>query len=353
MQRWSRETGLAWDNTKDSMVKTIQCPRCGIPVDIPWTTCEFPDQNRSDVEKGLYDPGNGYGDGYLHFPCPSCNIIICKELLTVAKFVRDHDALLGQAGRPMPGTVLDPVTGTPTKPTPNGTLPQYTFPNRMLKSDCTSIRSNIANLLLSGSQRPSMKDVRALIEKVTRDMRNIKQIEGIPQYNTYQLPLKSRMAIRKMMSRYWENFSPFALELGGAVMRQGIFIEKMCQLDWLHSSTALETMNRLIVKYTRFIKIMADNPGKSAAPTLDVDLAWHTHQLNPERYYSYTVGLAGRFIDHDDKVDGVTLGEQFEWTTKVYQELYGEVYSECICWYCECKDRSLSSPRPVLLVACD
>jgi len=70
-------------------------------------------------------------------------------------------------------------------------------------------------------------------------------------------------------------------------------------------------------------------------PTLDVDLAWHTHQLSPRAYYAYTVGNCGRFVDHDDKVPEDKLSEEFAWTTKRYQELFGEAYSECTCWYCE------------------
>ncbi|KAL2167280.1 hypothetical protein VTG60DRAFT_1439 [Thermothelomyces hinnuleus] len=335
VQRWTRETGLAWKNAQDPMAKTIRCPRCNTWIDIPWTTCEFPEQAQSRFGDDSYDPGNGYGDANLQFPCPSCNLIVCKELLAAAKFVQDHRALLGPICRPMPGTLLDPITGTPSRPSSPWVPPAHEFPNRLLKSGCGFIRSNIDTLIVSGTPNPSMKDVRAMIDNVMKDKNNIREIEQVPPSEWFRLPAKSRMAVRKMMSRYWENFGTFALELGAAVMRQGIFVEKMCQLDWLHSPTARDTMARLIVKYQRFMQIMAKNPGKIAVPTLDVDLAWHTHQLSPGRYYQYTVDLAGRFIDHDDKIDSTTLGEQFEWTSKVYQELYGEVYSECTCWYCE------------------
>jgi hypothetical protein len=80
---------------------------------------------------------------------------------------------------------------------------------------------------------------------------------------------------------------------------------------------------------------MKRNPSQMAVPTLDVDLAWHTHQLSPSRYYKHCLDNTRRFIDHDDKVDQDMLSHQFEWTSKTYQEYYGEVYSECTCWYCE------------------
>lgn len=114
-------------------------------------------------------------------------------------------------------------------------------------------------------------------------------------------------------------------------------------MDWLHSPAARETMTRLITKYERFAAIMGKHPTKIAVPTLDVDLAWHTHQLSPASYCGWMYAETTRFIDHDDKIDEDKLSVAFEWTSKVYQDLYGEVYSECTCWYCESVRTSHSS----------
>lgn len=94
-------------------------------------------------------------------------------------------------------------------------------------------------------------------------------------------------------------------------------------------------MSRLITKYHRFVDILAKNPGNVAVPTLDVDLAWHTHQLSPRAYYDYTNEKTEKLVDHDDKINETKLTTSFEWTSKVYQETFNEVYSECTCWYCE------------------
>ena len=137
-----------------------------------------------------------------------------------------------------------------------------------------------------------------------------------------------------MMSRYWENSSPFAIDLVGAVIRQGSFVEKMHHIDWLHSPALPATMTRLIFKYERFVSLMED-PSHMAVPTLDVDLAWHTHQLNPPSYMKYIVEKTRRYIDHDDKVAETALNNAFAWTSKAYEKKYGDKYSECTCWYCE------------------
>lgn len=211
------------------------------------------------------------------------------------------------------------------------------------------LRSKILELINPAAQHPSMTDVRNMIERTTRDGQAIRRIYGnYSRARRAALPREAKIATRKMMSRYWENFSPFALDLCGAVMRQGVFIDKMVKLDWLHSPTAKATMSRLITKYDRFIDIMRRHPDKMAVPTLDVDLAWHTHQLTPRDYYDFTTKRTGKFIDHDDKIDENALSEAFEWTTKTYQNLYNEVYSECTCWYCEGELQKLHSLNSIL-----
>ncbi|KAK3693374.1 hypothetical protein B0T22DRAFT_505080 [Podospora appendiculata] len=340
--QWVARTGLSWENADDPLAKEFQCFRCSTSMRIPWTTCALPEGVDGGDHLDLI--GTGYGDGNLQFPCPSCGILVRKELLSAIKFVQDHQALLGPRSRPMPGTILDPKTGTPTLvpgAEPLRSMFPRTFPNRMLKSGCGSIRSRIAGMITfggnDGPQNPTMQDIRAEIDKVTENTSNLRVIDGLSGVTRlrYALSPIARISVRKMMSRYWENFSPFALDLCGAVMRQGIFAEKMFKIDWLHSPSATDTMRRLLTKYERFIALMQAHPDKVAVPTLDIDLAWHTHQLSPSAYYSYTVSKAGKFVDHDDKIDEDTLGTQFEWTSKAYQEKYGEVYSECTCWYCE------------------
>jgi hypothetical protein len=84
----------------------------------------------------------------------------------------------------------------------------------------------------------------------------------------------SRIAVRKVLSHYWDNSSVFGIDLVGAVLRQGTFVQKMTKLDWLHSPSLMSTTQRLIVKYHRFVRIAAEYPQKTVVPTLDVDLAW-------------------------------------------------------------------------------
>ncbi|KAI1082080.1 hypothetical protein F5B20DRAFT_534317 [Whalleya microplaca] len=332
---WEKLTGRRWDNIDDPAVKPLRCPACSQSHRIPWTTCSLPEDYKGD-DPGIV--GEGYGDGNLAYICSKCSNTITRECLEVAKFIKDVQGLLVQ-NRPMPGTILDYKTGLPKTVPASGIKKDRfgrTFPNRLIKKH---LRSEILTLLTRHQLASvSMDHVRRLIETAIKGDNVVKAVEGVSGKDAikrYRLGAEARVHTRKMMTRYWGNPSPFGLELGGAVMRQSIFTEKMHKIDWLHSPAARDTMQRLIMKYERFTKIMTLNPDPFVVPTLDVDLAWHTHQLSPAIYLSWMESKTGQFADHDDKIDEDRLSLAFEWTSRAYQNLYGEVYSECTCWYCE------------------
>ena len=144
------------------------------------------------------------------------------------------------------------------------------FPNRLIKG-------YLANSIISHTEprlSPSatVATIRTLIEDA---IKNTSVIRKVKQSTWNGVLLRTeKIAIRRMMSRYWSNSSIFALDLVGAVIRQGSFIEKMHAIDWIHSPTASSTMSRLILKYQRYFTILATYPDNVAVPTLDVDLAW-------------------------------------------------------------------------------
>ncbi|KAM3499984.1 hypothetical protein MY10362_006810 [Beauveria mimosiformis] len=331
---WVAQSGRSWLNQKDPLTKTLKCPYCPARYEAPWTTCGKDDSGSSYRSHDLI--GEGYGDGKFSFVCMSCGRHNYKELLSVSKFLHDTSLLLTKSV-PMPGTILSPQKGRPEVDVTRLRSENFAraFPNRMIQK---VLRIQIMELIQPGGghAHPTMDTIRLLIEQVVKSHSMVRSIDDIPTHKpSYDLHRNSRLSTRKMMSRYWENFSPFALDLCSAVMRQGIFIDKMVNLDWLHSPSAKPTMRRLIKKYQRFLFIMEGYPSQTVVPTLDVDLGWHTHQLHPQTYYQHTVRRMHKFIDHDDKIDQGKLGEAFAFTTKKYQEFFGQVYSECTCWYCE------------------
>ncbi|RYP89917.1 hypothetical protein DL770_003938 [Monosporascus sp. CRB-9-2] len=287
---WETNTGRKWNNIDDDATKALKCPICKEIVQIPWTTCGEPEYTGSSKRRRPGLEGKGYGDGNLEVRCPCCRSAINRQLLEFRKFVKDFEGLMA-FGRPMPGTLLSIQTGLPTRipRAPEGNSFPQTFPNRLLKKH---LNWTIIDLVRrSAFKSPSMEDIRQALQSSLEPNKRIAPI------------------------------------VDGQSGWQGI--------DWLHSPAARETMTRLIRKYRRFTNIMARNLDHIVVPTLDIDLAWHTQQLSPSVYFDWMVSETKKFIDHDDRIDEVKLTSAFEWTSKMYQEEYKEVYSECTCWYCE------------------
>lgn len=147
------------------------------------------------------------------------------------------------------------------------------FPNQIIKAglstdllDCTEVRQR---------KRTTVNGIRAVFETALANRTLLRMATS----KTGRLVKAEKIAVRRMMSRYWDNSSAFALDLVGAVIRQGSFIEKMHSIDWLHSPTVGATMTRLIGKYGRYFEILAKHPTQVAVPTLDVDLAWYLHPV--------------------------------------------------------------------------
>jgi len=335
MRAFEGITGLAWDNLHDGPDKVITCPKCQMKVDWLWTTLQSYSTNSSEMD--VY--GVGYADRDFSVLCSSCGITITHDLLRVQKFRRDVQLLL-KDDHPMPGTILS-IEGLPQKASGRSRHEVF-FPNRLfsvgLKNELLYRHDTrggpLAALADTGNESlVAIDEIRDKIELALRDRSLIRKANDTVMSS--KLLRTEKIAIRRMLAHYWDNSSVFGLDLVGAVIRQGSFIEKMHSIDWIHSPALTATMQRLIGKYDRYFAILAKHPNQVAVPTLDVDLAWHTHQLSPREYYDFSVRMTNIFIDHDDKIDENKLSDAFEWTSKTYQTMFDEVYSECTCWYCE------------------
>ncbi|KAL9120482.1 MAG: hypothetical protein Q9187_002960 [Circinaria calcarea] len=318
-------TGLSWENSNESLAIQPKCPRCSKEANVKWTSCTSEKYWRTENPGEL---GSGYADKDFRHPCSSCGLVLNHEMLRSQKFRHDTIALL-KNNVPMPGTllniygkttslpqavishILNNIIGLPELPEGKRFLRITAYPN-VLITEFSLVRSIIEVTDMKLHSSVSISAIRTLIESAL--------LQGPP------LTRDDKVAIRRMMSCYWENSSACSIDLVGAVIRQGSFIEKMHLIDWLHSPAASSTMARLVEKYERYFAIIARYPNKVAVPTLDIDLAWHTHQLSPPSYYAYSVSKTWVFVDHDDKIDENKLSDAFEWTSKTYQKMFDQVY---------------------------
>ncbi|KAF9055637.1 hypothetical protein BJ165DRAFT_433608 [Panaeolus papilionaceus] len=139
----------------------------------------------------------------------------------------------------------------------------------------------------------------------------------------------------RILSAYRDD-RPYSLDLAGAVLRQASFVKKMYDLGWTQQGVFEGLGNEVVLqhavaRYHGFLDLLSSSPTSFYVPTLDIDLVWHTHQLLCVRYEKDTVCYIGRFIDHDDKVEGLRLSNSFDITCKAWKDRFKVPYTHCGC----------------------
>jgi hypothetical protein len=144
----------------------------------------------------------------------------------------------------------------------------------------------------------------------------------------------SDSALFVVFKQMWRKDTPNN-ELIAAVERQKSFVGKMTDQLWIRSPALGGTLRRAVERYGRFLRLIKLYPGTMFVPTLDIDLAWHTHQLSHGRYFAATMERAGLYLDHDDRLGKATLEDGMERTKALYRIRFGTEYLVCTCWDCE------------------
>lgn len=114
-------------------------------------------------------------------------------------------------------------------------------------------------------------------------------------------------------------------DLEDAVQRQASFIGKVVRLGWVETATD-EFLTSCIHRYGCFLELMKTGSVHSLVPTLDIDLAWHTHQLKGSKYCKQTKELLGHVLNHDDSIPDAQLSKSFEETTIAWKAQFGTTY---------------------------
>lgn len=266
----STQLGMPWNLLEDGSLKEVVCPECTNVCKLPWT---LPPKSFSPeaLEAYLADD-KGYSGAKFLTACESCNLLLTHEKLRVGKFINDADLLIKDR-IPLAGTALN-IWGAPAVTSTSKKLGTHDvfYPNRVVKTSHQFQR----NTLRKNAETLTVEELKSMFAKSMANRHDL-MLANVDQNRPEFLAKTSKIAVRKVLSHYWENSSVFGIDLVGAVLRQGSFVQKMKKIDWLHSPNVISTMQRLIVKYHRFVRLAADFPKQSIVPTLDVDLAWVSH----------------------------------------------------------------------------
>lgn len=358
--KWQALTGLAFDLFNDADDVTEGAPRSPF---LSQATRSFSDQGVAircpNAKCKLQQPHilswTVAAQPHWSVDCPSCKLRICKEILLGKGFLDDLDVWRYRGsdthGWRMRGGILSRSNGHTFHKDPyNPILYRLVQNNRKLSGTNEDVQgrpiSNAAidvyGMLQQGkasSASKAFKDHQPDITQIASKLGEM-LLPGLDKAKQENLQKRLRL----LMSYYIDShpLSPASLDLVAAVQRQFRFIEEMESLGWLSGpfpysqsrvtfdKDAQETIDNAIIRYHGWLNLSARHPDTFVSPTLDIDLAWHTHQLDPH-YYTDCYRLLGRFLDHDDKVEKLQLGAAFQNTADLWSRLYHQPYSWCGC----------------------
>ena len=206
---FERLSRRSWDNLDEPPYIPLKCPHCSSPIRAPWTTI---DSASAWEGQSAGEVGRGFADRGFRLLC-SCGVEMNHQLLRTRKFVGDMRALFSNHV-PMPGTFLT-VFGIPdvaSKDAPGGGVFPMTFPNRLLKAGAAKKIARVCST--RKFYKASMNDVLVQIKAATDDKEILRKAMLLRSTDA-SLFKRERLAVRRMMSSYWDNRYVSLISEGG------------------------------------------------------------------------------------------------------------------------------------------
>ncbi|KAL1407994.1 hypothetical protein Q8F55_004791 [Vanrija albida] len=316
----------------------VACPKCLTAVSLPVI--------------GIPGAGSGLALPDMSFTCSVCHLVLTREVLRVGRFLRD--LLRVRAGLiPHLAGMGDNAYADVKK--------EYGIPmsQALLNTALTSVMNPYkAYIDLSGLTVGELGDklewsqdkVREkLVEQTTKDGGFIPIVEGklsgVRGKFRRSLALGSaRAGISGAIVRLNRAYSvgtglDNTVDLAPAIMRQASFVTNMQKIGWLQMNRWTNDQDprrfyfiqKAAARYHAFLDLMNAHPTKFISPTLDIDLAWHTHQLHGAGYVRETTRHVGHLVNHDDAVADVALRNAYDETATLWAERFNTSYSGCGC----------------------
>ena len=118
------------------------------------------------------------------------------------------------------------------------------------------------------------------------------------------------------------------LKMTDAIKRQCDFMQKMLKMNLNIEGFVGDKIDSAIDRYEQFLTAMWA-PYKQQdlifVPTVDIDLIWHSHQLDPVGYQSFCIQKSPnrRLVSHDDNISSSTLRKMEKRTESFWNREYG------------------------------
>ncbi|KAG6907304.1 hypothetical protein DXG01_009468 [Tephrocybe rancida] len=338
---WDTTTrGRHFDPIRDAELhhtRNVLCPKC----------------RRSLLITYMKEDSTGFFQEKFQIQCPSfgCQDLprITRTLLGARKLAED---LAGTAVKvdvlPTPSLAGTLRTTQNATDTARGTLVRNTILRGLSFERPTGSTEGWAAAILTSNKYDLEVLRKAMAEKMSAGRGNL-YVRFHSNVGADDDPLLDRL--RRITSAYQTAYV-FSVDLVGAVLRQGSFVKKMHDLQWTQpgffdSKDDEIALQHSIARYHAFLDLMSASNTSFFVPTLDIDLAWHTHQLLWQSYHNDCMNYVGRYVDQlvlsylpltgdpashsDDKVEEQTLATAFDVTCRAWKNRFNMSYTHCGC----------------------
>lgn len=144
----------------------------------------------------------------------------------------------------------------------------------------------------------------------------------------FDLNLKAANESNEDSDRQKSEATRLTYDIRGAMGRQRSFYYNV-SLPHYQDDQFLQTS---LLRYKKFLRLHQLCPQEFLVPCYDIDLMWHTHQLEPVTYERDCLRLLGRVLSHDDNVggdrsEGSKLSKAFTRTAELWKQHFGEPYA--------------------------
>ncbi|XP_060576085.1 uncharacterized protein LOC132733458 [Ruditapes philippinarum] len=118
--------------------------------------------------------------------------------------------------------------------------------------------------------------------------------------------------------------SKITYDIVAAAQRQTVFYYQVSLPHYRDKKFLQNSLQR----YERFLYLKTQLPKAFMVPCYDIDLMWHTHQLNPLSYKKDMVKIIGHLFNHDDSVNDRSKGSKLSEADKKTRESWNSFYNE-------------------------
>ena len=84
----------------------------------------------------------------------------------------------------------------------------------------------------------------------------------------------------------------------------------------------------LLFRYKMYLCLKSLYPEEFLVPCYDMDVCWHTHQIQPILYQNETKAILGHVLPHDDSVNDRTPGSKLNNSEEITRKLWKKTFNQ-------------------------